>query len=185
MLVAALLAGACASAPNAGAAATRATHDVSGLVALNVTEVLLVAGQPAVLLLDEPQERYLLIFIDLFMANAIRMGLRGEHFERPLTHDLFTTLLQRVGARVRHVAITDVRDNTYFARLALQVNDGEETELDVRPSDGLAIAVRVEAAVYAAAELLTPVEQGPLPAPEPPEPPQEAPATPEAPSLTT
>lgn len=145
-----------------------------GAVALHVKQVLLIEEHPAVLLLDAAEERYLLIYVDLFMANAIRMGMLDEHFKRPLTHDLIGTLLDRLGARVSGVTITDLRESTYYALISLQVN-GRAEQVDSRPSDALALAVRADAPIFAPADLLTPVEfsHDPHRGEEPPLPPPE------------
>jgi len=136
-----------------------APPDGAKLVPAEVHRVLLVQDSPAVLLLDESRERFLLVFIDFFMANAIRMGMEPPMIDRPLTHDLIGVLLHRLGATVERVAITALRDDTYYAALTLKVN-GETEEIDARPSDALAIAVRNDTPVYVNAELLEALPQG-------------------------
>lgn len=139
------------------------------LVPIKVKQVVLVNNAPAVLLVDEPEERYLLMFIDFFMANAIRMGMTGPQLERPLTHDLIGILLRRLGAEVKQITITELKDNTYFALISVQVN-GDTADFDARPSDALAIAVRNGTPIFAAENLLKPIEggQGGLPGQQPP-----------------
>lgn len=133
------------------------------LVPLQVRQVVLVHDAPAVLLTDSGEKRYLLMFIDFFMANAIRMGMDGPQLERPLTHDLIGILLRRLGAKVTRVTITDLKDNTYYALLSVRVN-GETAEFDTRPSDALAIAVRNDTPIYAADKLLKPIgKEGAIP----------------------
>lgn len=126
-------------------------------VALRVKQLMLVNNAPAVLLVDEPEERYLLMFISFFMANAIRMGMDGPQLERPLTHDLIGILLRQLGAKVTKIKITELKDNTYYALISVQVN-GEVAEFDARPSDALAIAVRNGAPIFADHTLLKPVD---------------------------
>ena len=126
-------------------------------VALRVKQLVMVNNAPAVLLVDEPEERYLLMFISFFMANAIRMGMDGPQLERPLTHDLIGILLRRLGAKVTKIKITELKDNTYYALISVQVN-GEVAEFDARPSDALAIAVRNGAPIFADHTLLKPVD---------------------------
>lgn len=126
-------------------------------VALRVKQLMLVNNAPAVLLVDEPEERYLLMFISFFMANAIRMGMDGPQLERPLTHDLIGILLRQLGAKVTKIRITELKDNTYYALISVQVN-GEVAEFDARPSDALAIAVRNGAPIFADHTLLKPVD---------------------------
>jgi uncharacterized protein len=142
-------------------------------VAMHVKEIVLVEGAPALLLVDEPEQRYLLLFIDFFMANAIRMGIEGPDIQRPLTHDLISILLRRLGARVTRITITELKDNTYYALISVQVNaSGELADFDARPSDAIAIAVREHAPIFAAASLLKPLGRpgapGQLPRAEPP-----------------
>ena len=127
-------------------------------VTIQVKEVLLVNNSPAVLLVEESGDRYLLMFVDYFMARSIRMGLDGPQLERPLTHDLIGIFLRRLGARVTKVTITELKNNTYYALISMQVN-GEVTEFDARPSDALAIAVRNQAPIYVSWGLLKPMEE--------------------------
>jgi uncharacterized protein len=142
-----------------------------GLVPMQVRSVLRVNAAPAVLLVDESQQRYLLVFVDFFMANAIRMGMDGPQLERPLTHDLIGILLRRLGAKVTRVTITGIKDQTYYALISVQVNgSGEIAQFDARPSDALAIAVRNGTPIFAAAELLKPIDQRPDGLPKPQEP---------------
>ena len=129
-------------------------------VRLRVKQVVLINDAPAVLLMDAPEHRYLLIFIDFFMASAIRLGLDGPSLERPLTHDLIGILLRRLGAKVTRVTITGLKDNTYYALLSIQVNaSGERSDFDTRPSDALAIAVRNDTPIFAEARLLKPIAE--------------------------
>ena len=145
-------------------------------VPVQIKEVLLVDSTPAVLLLDSPGQRYLLIFIDYFMAGSIRMGMHGPPLERPLTHDLIGIFLKRLGARITRISITGLKDNTYYALISLQVN-GEVAEIDARPSDAMALAVRSQVPIFADAHLLKTLRNQPgLPLPEDERP---APGTPE------
>ncbi|MEE8434033.1 MAG: bifunctional nuclease family protein [bacterium] len=146
------------------------------LVPLRVQRVVLINDVPAVLLLERGGTRYLLIFIDFFMANAIRSGMIGPQLERPLTHDLIGILLSRLGGKVNKITITALKDNTYYALISLQVN-GRVEEIDARPSDALAIAVRTRAPIYADKALLKPLpgkgedrKGSPPPVPKRPEP---------------
>jgi bifunctional DNase/RNase len=81
------------------------------------------------------------------------MRLQGVAAERPLTHDLFVAAMEQLGTRVDRVVISDLADETYHARLYL-VRDGIEVEVDARPSDALALAVRSDATIFAAEEVL-------------------------------
>ena len=129
------------------------------LIPAQVQKVVLVQGAPAVLVTDADQARYVLIFVDYFMADAIQRGMGEPPLERPLTHDLIGILLGRAGARVRQVTLTDLRGSTYFALISLEVN-GERLEIDARPSDALAIAVRQRVPIFVHAKLLQPFTAG-------------------------
>lgn len=143
-----------------------------GPVPVQIKRILLINESPAVLLVDEPERKFLLVFIDFFMANAIRMGMEAPVLSRPLTHDLIGIFLQQLGAKVTKIVISDLKDNTYYALITLEVN-GETRQIDARPSDALAIAVRHKTPIFAAPNLLrevskqseTPPEDGP-PRPE-------------------
>ncbi len=125
----------------------------NGLVPVQIKRILLIGESPAVLLVDEAEKRFMLIFIDFFMANAIRMGMRKETLERPLTHDLIGIFLRHLGAKVTKITITELKNNTYYALITLEVNAAAR-EIDARPSDALAIAVRMKIPIFAAPDLL-------------------------------
>ncbi len=102
-----------------------------------------------VILKELGADRYLPIWIGPWEANAIAMRLQGMVPERPLTHDLFTTVIDELGSSVREVLIADLADETFHARLVLQAADGRVLEIDSRPSDALALAVRTGVRIYA------------------------------------
>lgn len=108
---------------------------------------------PVVILQEMDGERVLPIWIGPGEASAIAMELAGMKFSRPLTHDLFTALLQGLGTELQRVLITKVVDNTYHAELILR-RDGEMVSIDARPSDSIAIALRAKAPIYAHDDLL-------------------------------
>ena len=106
--------------------------------------VHMLSSQHVVILKESDADRYLPIWIGPWEANAIAMKLQGLAPERPLTHDLFARTLEELGVVVREVVITDLADDTFHARLFL--GRGERTiEIDSRPSDALALAVRAGA----------------------------------------
>lgn len=109
---------------------------------------------PVVILQESEGERVLPIWIGPAEASAIAMELAGMKFPRPLTHDLFPSLIRGLGASLSRVLITRVKENTYFAELVLQ--RGEEVfTLDARPSDSIAIALRMNAQLFTTEDLLT------------------------------
>lgn len=113
--------------------------------------------QPVVVLRDQTGKRSLPIWIGPAEAVAISLALEGQTPPRPMTHDLFCTVLGELGGKVEGVIITDVREQTYYARLLLRTQ-GETREIDCRPSDGIAIALRAQVPVMITEELLTRVE---------------------------
>jgi bifunctional DNase/RNase len=107
-----------------------------------------------ILLLKIPQRsRYLPIWIGPAEASSIAMVLRGQSFERPLTHDLLQHTIEGLGAKVQSVVVTTIQDDTFFARVVLE-RDDEVISIDARPSDCVALAVRVRCPIYCSAELL-------------------------------
>lgn len=123
---------------------------------------------PVVILQEEGGERTLPIWIGAPEANAIAMELRGEKPARPMTHDLLKEVLVGLGGELRRVTITQLRDNTYLAEL-LVFRGGQIFEVDARPSDSIALALRTEAPIFVNEDLLErngQGEQGPSAPPE-------------------
>lgn len=110
-------------------------------------------GHALVILSDADDTRLLPIVIGPFEAQAIAMQIRGEHFERPLTHDLFTNALHALGHQLLRIEITKLEEGTFYAVLVIQTVDGV-TELDARPSDAIAIALRAGAPIFVAEAVL-------------------------------
>ena len=111
------------------------------------------SSTPVVILEEKEGDRVLPIWIGPGEASAIAMELAGMKFSRPLTHDLFVSVVGGLGGRLRRVQITRVVDNTYYAELIIQ--RGEELiSIDARPSDSIAIAVRMDATILTSEELL-------------------------------
>jgi bifunctional DNase/RNase len=115
--------------------------------------VHMLSNRHVVILKDVERDRYLPIWIGAWEASAIAMRLHGVTAERPLTHDLFIASIEQLGARIDRVVISDLADETYHARLFLS-RDDTEVEVDARPSDALALAVRSEASIFASEEVL-------------------------------
>ncbi|MFH1662851.1 MAG: bifunctional nuclease family protein [Chloroflexota bacterium] len=110
-------------------------------------------SQYVVMLKEKEAERYLPIFIGPAEANAIAIKLRGETLPRPLTHDLLRNVVEVLGASVNSIKISDLMNDTFYAKIILNVEDGQ-IEVDARPSDALALAVRVEVPIYAEESVL-------------------------------
>ncbi len=109
--------------------------------------VSLMNYQRVVILKEKMADRYLPIWIGPAEADAIAVQLQGVSVPRPLTHDLLRSVIDALGARVSSVVVNDLKNDTFYAKITLMV-DGGQMEIDSRPSDALALAVRVEAPIY-------------------------------------
>jgi bifunctional DNase/RNase len=110
-------------------------------------------GRHVLVLRETDAGRLLMVWVGPWEASAIAMKLQGLTPERPLTHDLFATVLTTLDVRVERIVITDLADETYHARLVLN-RLGERHEIDARPSDAIALAVRLGVPVYASSDVL-------------------------------
>lgn len=115
----------------------------------------MVGKQPIVLLKTVESNKFLPIWIGHPEAAAILMKLQGATTPRPMTHDLIVDFLGELDAKCTQVAVTELRDNTFFATITLQDSDGKEIEIDSRPSDALALAVRSGAPIFAAEDVVS------------------------------
>jgi hypothetical protein len=122
---------------------------------------------PVVILQEEGGERTLPIWIGAPEANAIALEMQGAKPERPLTHDLMKHLVTGLGGELRRVVISGLRENTYLAELLIY-RGGDVFEVDARPSDSIALALRMHAPIYTNEELLQNGEDGGGTAPETP-----------------
>ncbi|MBE3583127.1 MAG: bifunctional nuclease family protein [Limnochordaceae bacterium] len=117
--------------------------------------------QPVVVITDTEEKNYIPIVVGPPEANAINIAMEGIQLPRPITHDLIKAILDRLHAQVERVLIAELKDETYYARIQLRTADGL-TEVDARPSDAIAIALRTQAPIYVseevAARALVPVE---------------------------
>ncbi len=110
-------------------------------------------GRALVVLADDKAEQLLHIWIGQFEAHAIARVLKDDPFERPLTHDLLSSVISETGYVVEQVTITKLENNTYFAEVSL-ANSTAATEIDARPSDAIALALRAGAPIYVNEEVL-------------------------------
>ena len=113
----------------------------------------LVGKQPIVLLKTAEGNRYLPIWIGHPEAAAILMKLQGASAPRPLTHDLLVNILGELDVEIVRVTVTELRENTFYAQITVQL-DGSEIDVDSRPSDAIALAIRADAPIYAADEVI-------------------------------
>ena len=109
----------------------------------------MVGKQPIVLLKTADGRRFLPIWIGPNEASAIMARIQGSTPPRPMTHDLLNSVVEELGGTVVRVAITELRDNTFYAQITLTTTAGE-LEIDSRPSDAIALAVRADAPIFAA-----------------------------------
>ena len=122
-------------------------------VSIDSIRVSLLSQNRIVVLREENSERFLPIWIGPFEADAITLQLQGMEAPRPLTHDLLKSVIETLGGEVVHILINSLERNTYFARIVLDVN-GDAVEIDSRPSDAIALAVRVNSPIFVAEEVM-------------------------------
>jgi hypothetical protein len=113
----------------------------------------LMNSQFVVILKEKMTDRYLPIWIGPAEANAIAIKLRGDTLPRPLTHDLLRLVIDALGASIDSIIVSDLKNDTFYAKIILNV-DGEQMEIDSRPSDALALAVRSDVIIYAEESVL-------------------------------
>ena len=118
-------------------------------VTVDTIRISLKSAERVVLLRENEQERQLPIFIHATEADAIAAELKGEHPPRPLTHDLLKNTIDALGSQLKYVLINDLRDNIFYAVLHIEQN-GRSVDVDARPSDSIALAVRVRCPIYVA-----------------------------------
>ena len=112
-----------------------------------------IGKQPIVLLKTMEGNKFLPIWIGHPEAAAILIKLQGTKLPRPMTHDLLTDLIGQFEAEIARITVTELKDSTFYAKLTL-LKDGAEIDIDSRPSDALALAVRTEAPIFASTELI-------------------------------
>ena len=105
------------------------------------------SNNPIVILRDTEGQLFLPIWIGVFEASAIQLQLEGVEPRRPMTHDLLRTSLETLGTQVEKIVICDLKEHTFFALIHL-LRNGEKWEVDARPSDAIALALRAEAPIF-------------------------------------
>jgi bifunctional DNase/RNase len=113
----------------------------------------LVGKQPIVLLKTADGNKFLPIWIGHAEAAAILMKLQNQTSPRPMTHDLVSDMLQQLGVQILRITVTELRENTFYAQITV-AQDGQELEVDSRPSDAIALAIRAEAPIFAADQVI-------------------------------
>ncbi len=109
--------------------------------------------QRAVVLKVKDSDLYLPIFIGQFEVEAIRFKLMGVEVQRPMTHDLLGSIIGDLGGTIHSIVVSELKNDTFFAKIVIDSN-GTLIEIDARPSDALALAVRSEAPIYAEDEVV-------------------------------
>jgi bifunctional DNase/RNase len=107
------------------------------------------------------QEKIFVIYVDPFLGNCISMAINHEKRDRPMTHDLITMILQGLDAKIQHVVISDVSENTFFATIMLTMKNEVHTkfvEMDARPSDAMILALKNQKTIYVHKTVLDQVE---------------------------
>jgi len=116
-------------------------------VTIDSIRVSLTGHHRLVILKELDVERYLLIYVAPELADAIHYELQKIVVQRPLTHDLLKNVITDMGGKVSHIVVNDLRNNTYYAKIIIDL-EGESLEVDSRPSDALALAVRTGAKLF-------------------------------------
>jgi bifunctional DNase/RNase len=128
------------------------------LIAMSIKGLMLdpVSNSPIVVLKDDDEKFFLPIWVGIFEANAIALQLENITTPRPMTHDLLRNMIAELNARVIQIVINDLRDSTFFAQIRLAVGAGGDhmLEVDARPSDAIALALRTEAPIFVAQSVL-------------------------------
>lgn len=122
-------------------------------VKVDAVQVSMVSSHRIVVLREVDADRYLPIWIGPCEAEAITVGAKGIDILRPLTHDLIVDILDTLDAELHYIYINDLTENTFYAKLVVSVGDAE-IEIDSRPSDAIAIAVRAGVPIYVAEEVM-------------------------------
>ena len=127
------------------------------MVEMGITGIILDAAsyQPIVLLRDPDGRRQVPIWVDKVQAHSIILGLKGLHPPRPMTHDLILNLLQAAQLEFDRIIISSIQDSTFHAELRLRRHDQTVVNLDCRPSDAIALAVRSKAAIWMVEEVVS------------------------------
>ncbi|MCZ7540672.1 MAG: bifunctional nuclease family protein [Anaerolineae bacterium] len=116
-------------------------------VLIDSIRVSLMSQLRVVVLKDPLSGRFLPIFIGPCEAEAIAVKLQGMNVERPLTHDLLKSVIGELGGRVQHIVVNDLRQDTFYAQIVVDLS-GEERIIDSRPSDAIALSVRLDVPIY-------------------------------------
>ena len=135
------------------------SHEGNGFIEMEVSKIRIDErrGEQVIVLKERGGNRFLPIIIGISEVTAIKMKISGIQPPRPLTHDLLQHTVEQLGAKLLRVVINKLEFNTFFAKLVLQTKAQAIEEVDARPSDSIALALRAEAPIYVADDVLTQV----------------------------
>lgn len=122
-------------------------------VVVDSIRVSLLTQHRVVVLRETDSKRYLPIWIGPFEADAIAMAIQGHEPQRPMTHDLLKATIIDLDGQISHIFINDIQDNTFFARIVIEQR-GRTVEIDARPSDAIALAVRTDVPIFVESHVL-------------------------------
>ncbi|MDH4208447.1 MAG: bifunctional nuclease family protein [Anaerolineae bacterium] len=122
-------------------------------VTVDSVKVSMLSQHRVVVLKAEEEELYLRIWIGPFEADAITIGLQKVQMTRPLTHDLLKSVIGQMNASVSHIKVSGLKNDTFYAEIVVE-QDGRTLEIDSRPSDAIALAVRLDVPIYVAQEVM-------------------------------
>lgn len=105
------------------------------------------SNEQVIVLREKTGDRLLPIVIGMFEAQSIHVKINNIQLPRPLTHDLLVNVIDALGTRIKRIVVNDLESNTFFARLVLETPEGD-TEVDSRPSDAIALALRAEVPIF-------------------------------------
>lgn len=114
-------------------------------------------GEQMVVLKEKKGKRTLPIIIGIPEASAIKLKISGIQPPRPMTHDLLKSIIEHLGASLKRIVIEKLKNNTFYAKLALNDGGGKEIVVDARPSDSIALALRMNCPIFASEDLLNQV----------------------------
>ena len=131
----------------------------NGLVEMEVNKIRIDErrGEQVIVLKERGGNRLLPIIIGISEVTAIKMKISGIQPPRPLTHDLLRSAITQLGGKLVRIIVNKLEFNTFFAKLVLQTKEGAMEEVDARPSDSIALALRAEAPIYVAEDVLNQV----------------------------
>jgi hypothetical protein len=135
--------------------APAATNQVQGIIEVRIRGLMMdpSTSMPIVVLKDVASDTVMPIWVGIFEANAIALEIEKVAAPRPMTHDLTRNLIRNLNARLDHIVISELKDDTFFATLWLQQGD-EPLVLDARPSDALALALRADCPIYVTEDVM-------------------------------